>query len=294
MKEFTNVRQIPGESKRRWFSSKEFDLIVWFSTDGALLGFELCYDKQGKERSLRWSNSAGFQHMAVDDGEQIFGKYKETPVLVADGLFDAKLVHSNFSEVSHFLPDEIADFVLTAIKQYPNGFAELPGAANKCAGTFPALVQEGENKERFEAKAKTIMALGGLGVIGVVALSYLLVESFRVTPPPSTHHVASERFTSYVNDWDKQVQAKLGKSCFKFVETGNQSTGVILSTSIMKDGTVEEVLVTKSSGIMELDEAAVHGVLGAAPFALFPPEIKRDTDILTITRTFQSAPCPSQ
>lgn len=293
MKELTNVRQIPGEPKRRWFSSNDFDLIVWFSENGTLHGFELCYDKHNKERSIRWSNSAGFQHMAVDDGEQIFGKHKETPILVADGLFDAKQVHSNFSEVSHSLPDEIADFILTAIKHYPNGFAEFPAVINKRSETFHAQVQDGENKNRMGTK-KQKFALGGLGVIGVVALSYLLVESHRVTPSPSTQLIASERFTSYVNDWTKQVQAELGKSCFNFIETGNKSTGVTLSTSIKKDGTVEEVLVTKSSGIKELDEAAVHGVLGAAPFAPFPPEIRLDTDILTITRSFQRAPCTSQ
>lgn len=291
MKEFTNVRQIPGESTRRWFSSSEFDLIVWFSKDGALHGFELCYDKHGKQRSLRWSNSTGFQHMAVDDGEKIFGKHKETPILVDDGLFDAKQVHSDFSEVSHSLPDEIADFVLTAIKQYPNGFAELPTVTQKHPETVHALVQDGENEKRIETKRIRI-ALGGLGVIGVIALFYLFVKFHHVTPSPS-HYVSSERFMSYVNEWAKQVQDQLGKSCFDFIETGNRSNGVTLSTSIMKDGTVEKVFVTKSSGIKELDEAAVHGVLGAAPFAPFPPEIKRDTDILTITRTFQRAPCPS-
>jgi protein TonB len=59
----------------------------------------------------------------------------------------------------------------------------------------------------------------------------------------------------------------------------------------MKDGAVEKVIVTKSSGDMEFDEAAVRGVLGAAPFAPFPPEIKQDADILTISPTFRREPC---
>jgi len=156
-----------------------------------------------------------------------------------------------------------------------------------------AIVQEEENEERNKAKAIKVM-LGVLGVIGVVALFYVLVESSRVTPPPPTLHIASDRFMNYVNDWAKQVQTKLSKSCINFTETGNQSAGVTLSTSIMKDGTVEKVTVTKSSGIKELDEAAVRGVLAAAPFEPLTPEIKQDTDILTITRTFRSEPCPQQ
>jgi len=156
-----------------------------------------------------------------------------------------------------------------------------------------AIVQEVENEKRIEAKAIRI-ALGVMGVIGIVALFYVLVESSRVKPPPPVLQVVSDRFTSYVNDWAKQVQAKLRKSCINFTETGNQSVGVILSTSIMKDGTVEKVMVTKSSGIKELDEAAVRGVLAAAPFAPLTPEIKQDTDILTITRTFRREPCPQK
>lgn len=121
MKERVGVRQISGESKRRWFSSEDFELIVWGTDSDKLIGFELCYDKRGKVRSIRWDISAGFHHMAVDDGEQIFGKYKETPVLIADGFFDAKQVHSDLSEVSHLLPNEIAEYVLNRISQYPKG-----------------------------------------------------------------------------------------------------------------------------------------------------------------------------
>ena len=89
-------------------------------------GFELCYDKCGYERSLRWTSSGGFYHMAVDDGEQKLGQYKETPVLVVNGQFDARQVHSDFSEVSHLLPREIAEYVLNTIGKYPKGLADLP------------------------------------------------------------------------------------------------------------------------------------------------------------------------
>jgi TonB family protein len=156
-----------------------------------------------------------------------------------------------------------------------------------------ALVQEVENEKRIESQAIKI-ALGVVGVIGVVLLFYALVESGRVTSPSSAPLVASDRFTSYVNNWAKQVQAKLGNSCINFTETGSQSGGVTLSTSITKDGAVEKIAVTKSSGIKELDDAAVRGVLGAAPFSPLTIEITRDTDILTITRTFWRVPCQQQ
>ncbi len=125
MREDINVRQILGERKRRWFSSTDFDLIVWLNDDGTFAGFELCYDKRRSEHSLVWRSSAGFAHMAVDDGESCPGGYKESPILVLDGHFDARRVHAAFSTESKFLPSEIADYVLRTIEKHPNYAAAL-------------------------------------------------------------------------------------------------------------------------------------------------------------------------
>ncbi|MEO6929907.1 MAG: energy transducer TonB, partial [Casimicrobiaceae bacterium] len=44
--------------------------------------------------------------------------------------------------------------------------------------------------------------------------------------------------------------------------------------------------VNRSSGQRILDAAAIKIVTTSAPFAAFPPDIRRDTDILYITRTW--------
>lgn len=120
MKEWLGVRQIPGEPRRRWFASGEFDLIVWFSGDEEITGFELCYDKTGTERSIKWSRTRGYSHMAVDDGEHRPGKYKQTPIMLQDGMFDARAVYLSFLEASRSLPREISDFILHALEQHPD------------------------------------------------------------------------------------------------------------------------------------------------------------------------------
>jgi hypothetical protein len=119
LKEHANVRQVPGESKRRWFHSDDFDLIVWLSDGQGFSGFELCYDKQRSERSVTWTRSRGFAHMSVDDGEQRPGKYKASPVLTAGGGFDALRVYSSFLKASTAIPREVAIFVLTALRRHP-------------------------------------------------------------------------------------------------------------------------------------------------------------------------------
>jgi hypothetical protein len=125
MKEQINVRQIPGESKRRWFYSEDFDLIVWVSDDNDFIGFELCYDKRRKERSIAWNNASGFRHMAVDDGEQSMGKHKASPILVADGVFSARNIYSTLLKVSPLLPKDVAIFVLQVLKRHPSFASSL-------------------------------------------------------------------------------------------------------------------------------------------------------------------------
>jgi hypothetical protein len=67
--EIRNTRQIEGEGFRRWFTDEFFDLIVWYDEKRTLVGFQLCYDKEGRERALTWTREHGFQHNRIDDGE---------------------------------------------------------------------------------------------------------------------------------------------------------------------------------------------------------------------------------
>jgi len=50
---------------------------------------------------------------------------------------------------------------------------------------------------------------------------------------------------------------------------------------------VEKVRLIYSSGQKVLDKAAIRIVRMSAPFAPFPENIRKETDILDITRTWQ-------
>ena len=56
LRELKNIRQIDGERRRRWFADDEMDLILWFSPEKRLDGFEICYDKLGGTRTITWKN----------------------------------------------------------------------------------------------------------------------------------------------------------------------------------------------------------------------------------------------
>jgi hypothetical protein len=114
-----NVLQRPGEPRRRWFHSEHADLIVWYTGNESIKGFQLCYDRLGNERALTWMQEKGFSHLKVDDGEIEPLRAKRTPILVADGVFDAKAVLERFLSMANNLPVEVATFVTNKLREYP-------------------------------------------------------------------------------------------------------------------------------------------------------------------------------
>jgi hypothetical protein len=116
--EFPNVRQRADEPRRRWFQADDEDLIVWFDADDRIVGFQLCYDRAQGERALTWDENAGYSHMRVDDGEAIGKVRKSSPILLADGEFDASTLLLRFVGISAALPQDVTAFVRGKIEDY--------------------------------------------------------------------------------------------------------------------------------------------------------------------------------
>ena len=120
LREMSSVRQIPDEPQRRWFSDEHFDLVVWNDEQGGIIGFQLCYDRAHAERALTWKTDTGFSHNAVDDGENRPGRYKSTPILVADGAFDPQTVAAKFLGHAGALDSKSTDFIYYKLLEYPD------------------------------------------------------------------------------------------------------------------------------------------------------------------------------
>jgi protein TonB len=101
---------------------------------------------------------------------------------------------------------------------------------------------------------------------------------------------AEYRFARYVEDWRIKVE-RIGNLNYPEVARARKLYGsLLLTVGIRADGSLESIAVDRSSGQKVLDLAAKRIVEMAAPYAPFPPEVKRDTDILYITRTWTFAP----
>jgi protein TonB len=94
------------------------------------------------------------------------------------------------------------------------------------------------------------------------------------------------RFAQYVEDWRQKVE-RVGTLNYPEAARGKLYGSLLLSVSIRADGSVDKVGVQRSSGHKVLDDAAVRIVTMAAPYAPFPPDIRKDYDIIEITRTWK-------
>lgn len=93
------------------------------------------------------------------------------------------------------------------------------------------------------------------------------------------------RFSQYVEDWRQKVE-RIGNLNYPEAARGRLYGSLMLTITIRSDGSLDSVEITRSSGHKELDEAARRIVKLAAPYAEFPEAIRRDTDVIEISRTW--------
>jgi protein TonB len=98
-------------------------------------------------------------------------------------------------------------------------------------------------------------------------------------------NAAEYRFAQYEEDWRAKVE-RVGTLNYPAEARGRVYGNLRLTVTIRPDGSVESIELDRSSGLKVLDAAAFKIVKMATPFAPFPRDIRRDTDLLVITRTW--------
>jgi protein TonB len=98
------------------------------------------------------------------------------------------------------------------------------------------------------------------------------------------------RFARYIEDWRLKVEGIGNRNYPEAARVQKLYGSLLLTVGIRADGSVETVVVDRTSGQKILDLAAIRIVEMGGPYAAFPPSISRDTDILYITRTWSFAP----
>lgn len=95
------------------------------------------------------------------------------------------------------------------------------------------------------------------------------------------------KYASYMNDWVTKVERVGNLNYPDEARRQGISGSLMLQVSVNTDGSVRNIRLLRASGYKVLDDAAIRIVQLAAPFPPLPPEIRKDTDILHITRTWE-------
>jgi len=162
----------------------------------------------------------------------------------------------------------------TAIKHKP-ARAEVIKPTAKAASASPLLPSAADMSSRTSpqtaAPAPNIPTAGGTVGTGR-----------RVTLTPN---MKDYRYSQYLSDWRNKVE-RIGAMNYPEEARGKFFGSLVLSVALRPDGSVDRIIVVRSSGNKVLDDAAKRIVMIASPFAPFPPDIRKETDYLDITRTW--------
>ncbi|GJL82281.1 MAG: cell envelope biogenesis protein TonB [marine bacterium B5-7] len=95
------------------------------------------------------------------------------------------------------------------------------------------------------------------------------------------------KYAAYMEAWRARIE-QVGNSNYPDAARSRKLSGnLVLDVSILANGSVKDIEVVRSSGQKVLDDAAVRIVMMAAPYSPFPDDIRKEADILHITRTWQ-------
>jgi protein TonB len=95
------------------------------------------------------------------------------------------------------------------------------------------------------------------------------------------------KYTVYMESWRAKVE-RVGNLNYPEEARRRRLSGqLLLDVAINPDGSVNKVTLRRGSGQKLLDDAAIRIIELAAPFDPFPPDIRAETDILHITRTWR-------
>jgi len=100
---------------------------------------------------------------------------------------------------------------------------------------------------------------------------------------------AESRFAQYVEAWRQKIE-RIGNLNYPDGARGRIYGSLRVTVSINPDGSIDDVQIDRPSEYKILNDSALKIVRLASPFAPFPADIRKDTDILVITRTWTFAP----
>ena len=139
-----------------------------------------------------------------------------------------------------------------------------------------------ENKKSLQARALEIASLEAR----IDQQRQIYAKNPRIKRLTSLS-TASRADAFYLNSWRRKIES-VGNLNYPQKARKDKLYGSLrLMVAILADGSLKEVELLDSSGHKVLDDAAIRIVRLSAPYAPFPDELRKSTDVLEIIRTWQ-------
>ncbi len=152
----------------------------------------------------------------------------------------------------------------------PAAPAPTPAQNAQTAPSAGQLLQQGRNVARLEAEISrqwsAYQKRPRLLIPGINAKGYV--------------------FAAYISDWVAKIERVGNNNYPEAAKRLGIYGSLVMSVSIRADGSLAGVEIDRPSGSKILDTAAQNIVHLAAPFAPFPADIRKQGDVLVITRTW--------
>jgi periplasmic protein TonB len=160
--------------------------------------------------------------------------------------------------------------------------------SNPTQNAASAEPEKGEQKAKVKALDRADLIAASLEMDRLQAQIDKQQEEYQKRPKRKFIGARTKeyRFALYVESWRQKVE-RIGNMNYPEAAKAQKLYGQLrMTVSIKADGSLESVVIDQPSNHKVLDEAAKRIVELAAPYAVFPEDIKKDTDILSITRTW--------
>jgi protein TonB len=90
-----------------------------------------------------------------------------------------------------------------------------------------------------------------------------------------------------MKDWENKVEHTGNLNYPEVALKKGYSGSLTMDVGVNADGSIYSIRIGKSSGNVELDEAAKKIVRMSAPFASLPLDLRKEVDVLVITRVWK-------
>jgi len=164
-------------------------------------------------------------------------------------------------------------------------------SVNKTVASTPApkAVEKPKTKQKRRLSVSQLLASTNLEIKRISAELDRKTRNYAKRPRRKAINASTKeyRYATYLDAWRRKVE-RVGNLNYPDEAKRKKLFGnLVLHVAVRADGSIDDIRLLHTSGHKLLDDAAIRIVKLAAPFAPFPPDIIKDTDILDITRTWR-------